>query len=221
MQKQLVKTADGSHSFYLPEMDEHYHSKHGSIAESQHIFIQSGLLYKAKETEQLKVFEVGMGTGLNVYLTALTAQKNNLEVEMHCIEAYPIKIEEAQKLNYAEILGESPSIFHQIHECSWGEFHKINNYFHLLKINDQLENFNLKESYDLIYFDAFAPEKQEELWSPEIFKKLYKALNANGILVTYCVKGIIRRRLQGIGFKIEKLKGPVGGKREMLRAIKV
>ncbi|MAC94384.1 MAG: SAM-dependent methyltransferase [Flavobacteriales bacterium] len=221
MQKQLVKTGDGSHSFYLPEMDEHYHSKHGSIAESQHIFIQSALLYKAKETEQLKVFEVGMGTGLNVYLTALTAQKNKLKIEMHSIEAYPIKIEEAKKLNYAEILEESASIFYQIHESSWEELHKINNYFHLLKINDQLENFNLKESYDLIYFDAFAPEKQEELWSPEIFKKLYKALNANGILVTYCVKGIIRRRLQENGFKIEKLKGPVGGKREMLRAIKV
>lgn len=220
MKKQLVQTADGSHSFFIPEMDEQYHSKYGSIAESQHIFIQNGLMHQAENKKKIRLFELGMGTGLNVYLTALAAVKHNLSIEMHSIEAFPITLDEAKSLNYPECLGESEAIFEQIHQLSWDELHFLNSNFSLKKVQDNMQDYSFNSTFDLIYFDAFAPEKQEEIWSEAIFKNLYEALAQQGTLVTYCVKGVIRRRLTAIGFEVEKLSGPLGGKREMLRATK-
>lgn len=220
MKKQLIQTADGSHSFFLPEMDEQYHSKHGSIAESQHVFIQSGLMHQAKNNNNIRIFELGMGTGLNVYLTALAAAELNLSVEMQSIEAFPLTMEEAKLLNYPECLGQSELLFNRIHELSWDELHALSPNFSLKKIHAKIQNVVLESTYDLIYFDAFAPDKQEEMWAEVIFKKLYDALASGGTLVTYCVKGVVRRRLIALGFEVEKLKGPIGGKREILRAVK-
>lgn len=221
MKKQLIQTADGSHSYFIPEMDEQYHSKHGSIAESQHIFIQAGLMHQAKNKKNIRLFELGMGTGLNVYLTALAAMEHNLSIEMHSLEAYPITLDEVKPLNYPECLGQPEALFEQVHQLSWEELHALSPNFSLKKIHAKVQDFRFDSFYDLIYFDAFAPEKQEEMWDEAIFKKLYAALAPGGTLVTYCVKGIIRRRLMSIGFEVEKLQGPLGGKREMLRAAKM
>jgi tRNA U34 5-methylaminomethyl-2-thiouridine-forming methyltransferase MnmC len=220
MKKQLITTTDGSHSFYLEEMDEHYHSKHGSIAETQHIFIQAGFNEVCQRKKHFNIFEVGMGTGLNVFLTAIAAERERAKVFMKSIEAFPLQTEEAKQLNFAEYLEADTALFERIHSAEWEKAFQLNENFRLHKVKGKLQGFTFNEKYDLIYFDAFAPEKQEELWTEEIFTKLFEAMNEGGILVTYCVKGIIRRRLQGIGFEIEKLPGPKNGKREMLRARK-
>ncbi|MEQ8909289.1 MAG: tRNA (5-methylaminomethyl-2-thiouridine)(34)-methyltransferase MnmD [Vicingaceae bacterium] len=221
MKKQRIQTADGSHSFYLPEMDEQYHSKHGSIAESQHIFIEAGLKEVAKQKSDIQIFEVGMGTGLNVFLTALAARDQNLAVYLESIEAFPIDYPEAASLNYAELLEEDGSLFNTIHEVDWNKSIQLQPNFTLKKVEAKLEEYDFDQKFDLVYFDAFAPEKQAKMWQEAIFKKLFKAMNEEAVLVTYCVKGIIRRRLQALCFEVEKLPGPPGGKREMLRARKV
>lgn len=220
MNREIVETSDGSHSIYLKEMDEHYHSKHGAIAESQHIFVLNGMLSKASEKKEFSIFEVGMGTGLNVLTTLIEALQSNLKIAYHTIEAYPVNWEEVQLLNYTKKLGVESSILEQIHLGEWDKEHNLSENFTFKKYHHDVLNFTHQLSYDVIYFDAFAPEKQEEMWSEEVFKALYEALNKDGILVTYCVKGEVRRRLQSLGFAVEKLSGPVGGKREMCRAIK-
>ncbi|MEQ8625794.1 MAG: tRNA (5-methylaminomethyl-2-thiouridine)(34)-methyltransferase MnmD [Vicingaceae bacterium] len=221
MKKELVTTSDGSHSVFLPEMDEHYHSMHGAIAESEHVYIKNGLLAAAKQKKSIQVFEVGLGTGLNVLTTYKSALANQLKVIMDSIEAYPLDWEEVKSLNFRQQLDIEKSIYKQIHQSDWDAEVELSPQLTLHKYHDKLQHFDLAEnSYDVIYFDAFAPEKQEEMWSEAIFKKLYTALKPGGILVTYCVKGEIRRRLQDIGLKVEKLKGPEGGKREIMRAVK-
>lgn len=220
MKKELRITADGSHTFYVEELDEQYHSMHGSIAEAEHIFINSGLLNKVKQKQAFKIFEVGMGTGLNVYLTAIAAAKNKLNLEMHSIEAYPVDVEEVHLLNYPQQLRASEELFYQIHKSKWEELISLNANLSLKKIKADIRDYSFEGLYDVVYYDAFAPEKQAEMWEKEIFKKIFRAMETDGILLTYCVKGVIRRLLAEVGFEIEKLPGPKNGKREMLRAIK-
>ena len=225
MKKQVLETADGSTSIYLEELDEHYHSKHGAVAESQHIFVKNGLLAKSN-LQKIKVFEIGMGTGLNVLTTFVASEEHDLNVEMHTVEAYPVDSKELTQMNFAEILNVEKAIFDRIHLAEWSREHSLSTNFKLIKYHDTIQNIeftsNMKSNgVDVIYFDAFAPEKQEEMWNKEVFEKLYGVLNESGILVTYCVKGVIRRRLAEVGFKVEKLAGPKGGKREMCRAIKI
>jgi len=220
MKRQLTTTSDGSHTFYIEDMDEQYHSMHGSIAEAEHIFIQAGLIKVAEQKNSFKIFEVGMGTALNVYLTAIAAAKEQLDVEMHSIEAFPLKVEEAALLNYPKLLNYSEAFFLQIHKSDWNKAVNLSEGFRLKKIKDNMETYQFVDEYDLVYFDAFAPEKQSEMWRPQIFREIFKAMKPNGVLVTYCVKGVVRRMLQELGFEIEKLAGPEGGKREMLRAVK-
>lgn len=221
MEKELIITSDGSHSIYLPEMNEHYHSKHGAILESEHIFIQSGLLEVAKKKKVIEIFEVGMGTGLNVLTTLNAAALHHLKINYNAIEAFPPDWSLLAQLNYAEQLKLGADIFELIHTSEWEKEIKLSSQFSLLKHNEKMSAFNIQpNSYDLIYFDAFAPEKQNEMWTEEIFEALFHSLKTEGVLVTYCVKGEIKRRLKAIGFQIEKLAGPKGGKREMLRARK-
>lgn len=221
MKKKIVTTTDGSHSIFLPEMEEHYHSTHGAIAESEHIFIKSGLLKAAEKTTKLKVFEVGLGTGLNVLSSLKASAANNLQVDMHSIEAFPLSWSEVSQLNYPRLLGIDSDFFKKIHQSDWNVFLQLSDQFSLYKEEGAIQNYQFKENtFEVIYFDAFAPEKQENMWTEEIFSKLYHSLKPTGILVSYCVKGEVRRRLQKIGFEVEKLPGPVGGKREILRATK-
>ena len=213
MKRKFIQTADGSTSIYLEEMDEHYHSKHGAIIESNHIFIRNGLLAKSNQRE-IAVFEVGMGTGLNVMTTIKAAEEHGLKLDYHAVE-------ELEFINFARLLGMEQDLLMKIHAVPWGVENQIHSNFKLTKLDSKLGNLNVhKEQFDVVYFDAFAPEKQEEMWTEDIFRKMFEALKPQGVLVTYCVKGVIRRRLQSVGFRVEKLKGPEGGKREMCRAIK-
>jgi len=207
-------TEDGSHTLYLPQMDEHYHSVHGAIQESRHVFIDAG--FEACSAEQPRVFEVGFGTGLNALLTGIEAEKSHRQVRYTSVELYPLPLEQALMLNYGKILGEE-MLFANLHQAAWNESVVLNDWFGLRKIETDFASMPMGENeYDLIYFDAFAPNKQADLWQQEIFDRLFRSLRADGIFVTYCAKGVVRRMLQASGFVVERLPGP-SGKHEMLR----
>jgi len=215
----LRKTADGSDTLYSTEMDESYHSVNGAVQESLHVFIKAGLQEVCKQ--KIRILEIGFGTGLNALLTWREAQKSHLDIDYVTIEAYPVSENIIQNLNYNELeTGLPADAFQQMHLTAWNTPEILQeSVFRLTKINADFTRFILTEKYDLIYFDAFAPEKQPEMWEEELFHKIFQTLNTNGILVTYCAKGEVRRRLQRSGFETERIPGPPG-KREMLRATK-
>jgi len=220
MKIELIQTSDGSDSLYVPELDETYHSIHGAMTESQHVFIENGYLEACKMFDQIRLFEVGFGTGLNALLTMEKAETLHHPTDYHAIELHPLPEAIMHKFNQHKEGDFNFEAMRSLHDRPWNKSFKMSPYFQLKKTQANLLNYNLSERYNLIYFDAFAPEKQAEMWSESIFKSLYNALESGGIMTTYCVKGIIKRRLKEIGFTIEKLAGPIGGKREMLRAIK-
>ncbi len=228
----LITTSDGSHSVYSDKFNADYHSKHGAIQESQHVFIISGLQYFFQssplssigvrgEAETLRIFEMGFGTGLNAFLTFLEMQDKNVNVEYTAVEQYPLKEEIYSSLNYTELLDaeNNKSNFLEMHECEWNVFCNISTKFTIRKVNTQLQMLNHDYNYHLVFFDAFAYTAQPELWTEEIFKQLYNTMEQGGTLVTYSAKGQVRRNLQAAGFQVERIIGPPG-KREMLRAIK-
>lgn len=219
----LITTSDGSHSVFSEQFNADYHSKHGAIQESQHVFIKSGLhfLLKNNQPETLRIFEMGFGTGLNTFLTFLEMQNSTLKIEYTAVEAFPLAEEVYSLLNYAELLNaENHKIdFLKIHQCEWNNFCNISEKFALRKINAQLQMLNHDRNYHLVFFDAFAHSAQPELWEPEIFSQLFNTMEQGAILVTYSAKGQVRRNLQAAGFRVERIQGPPG-KREMLRAIK-
>lgn len=221
MKKEIIITADGSSSIYLPEWEEHYHSKHGAIQEAYHVFIKSGLdLFK--NNSKLAILEIGFGTGLNCFITFLETQKRNLKIDYEGVEAYPLSIEEIGQLNYVEQLNalNQAKIFDEIHNIFWNKKQEISKGFSIIKRNQFFDEIEDEDKFDLIYFDAFGARVQPELWTEEIFKKMYNSLKENGILVTYSAKGSVRRAMQTVGFSVEKLPGPPG-KREMLRGKKL
>ena len=218
MQKELITTEDGSHTLRVAEIDECYHSTHGAVQESAHIFIKDGLRESLLGGERdLRVLEVGFGTGLNAFLTLLEA--DNINVHYTTLELYPLDADEALQLNYPETLNGSRGLFEAIHCSSWGEDNDISPRFTLHKINADFTGYELSEMYDVIYFDAFSPEKQPEMWAEECFRKIYEHSNDGAVLTTYCAKGVVRRAMQSAGFVVERLAGPPG-KREILRARK-
>ncbi|NLU37547.1 MAG: tRNA (5-methylaminomethyl-2-thiouridine)(34)-methyltransferase MnmD [Bacteroidales bacterium] len=220
MQRELIITEDGSHTFYIPQLDEQYHSVHGAIQESEHIFIHSGLAKCQKEV--ITVFEVGFGTGLNALLSMVYANSKSITLNYLAIEKYPISIEEATKLNYPEIVVPScKSLFIAMHEAKWDNATQIQSNFSLTKIKGDLRETDLSSLplFDVVYFDAFAPNKQPDLWSESVYNKIYNNCSTGALLVTYCAKGVVRRELATQGFNVERIAGPPG-KKEMLRAIK-
>jgi tRNA U34 5-methylaminomethyl-2-thiouridine-forming methyltransferase MnmC len=214
----IIKTNDGSHTILCNEVNECFHSKHGSILEAEHVFIKKGLLSNSKKEQ--KILEIGYGTGLNTLLTLKNSKEKNMIIDYHTIDLFPLKFKYVIKLNFPEIIGEKRSIYLDIHNKAWEKKHKINNNFYLTKNKISLEKYNYQKNFDIIYFDAFSPEKQPELWTIDIFKKLYNLLNSNGFIVTYCAKGIVKRRLKSVGFKVISLEGPPG-KREMIKACRI
>lgn len=223
LKREIITTADGSHSIYVPDLDEHYHSYHGSIKESQRVFIDLGLNYVADSNDSIAILEVGMGTGLNVLMTALANEGLKKQIRYDAIEAFPVEDELLIQLNYANQLlhPTAAELYEVIHQSQWNESVAITDLITLTKIEAPIESIDFSpEQYDLIYFDAFAPEVQGELWTGEIFAKMYSILKPGGVLSTYCVKGDVKRALKEQGFTIEKHKGPEGGKREVLRAMK-
>jgi tRNA U34 5-methylaminomethyl-2-thiouridine-forming methyltransferase MnmC len=221
MQPKLVKTSDGSHSLYVEHLDEHYHSVHGAVNEALHVFIKNGLSKVAETTTTIKIFEMGFGTGLNALVTKQFAQNNNLKIDYSAIEAFPLSWDECKPLNYLEQLNalDLAAFFQFIHQVEWNKKTAIDEQFSLHKIHAKIEDVSLNETFDLIYFDAFGPRAQNDMWTKEIFQKLYNATTNNGVFVTYCSKGQVRRDLESVGYKLERLQGPPG-KREMLRGIK-
>lgn len=218
---QLVATNDGSHTLYLPDLDEHYHSTYGAITESLHVFIKAGMEAMAYRPK-LTILEVGFGTGLNVLLSCLRAIEHEVEVTYHALEKYPLDRELFGKLNYAAMLSSSSAsgnLFEIIHTSPWNETVMLHPGFSLHKILGDATAFIPGFNYDLVYYDAFAPDKQPEMWTPDIFSRLFHNLNPGGMLTTYCAKGTVKRMLRSAGFCVTRLPGPPG-KREMLRGVK-
>ena len=223
MKREIITTADGSKTIFIPDWDENYHSKHGALQEALHVFIEAGLKYKQQEKSDLNILEIGFGTGLNAILTAIYAAKQNLEVEHHGLEAYPVSEEEIVALDYASLdeIKDNVETYNKLHASTWNELNRITPLFSLKKIEQTLEKYApTSNTFDIIYFDAFGPRVQEEMWSLPIFEKLFNSLKANGVLVTYCAKGQVKRDLKAVGFSVESIPGPPG-KREMTRAVKV
>ncbi|MFA9392027.1 MAG: tRNA (5-methylaminomethyl-2-thiouridine)(34)-methyltransferase MnmD [Prolixibacteraceae bacterium] len=219
MKRILKLTDDGSHTLYLPEMDENYHSTHGAIQESKHVFIEAGL--KQIRKKEITVFEVGFGTGLNALLTLLETERSNISVHYIGIEKYPLNSEEYGQLNYADLLNSNcQKEFQYIHQCEWNSVQAITDSFRLYKLRDDIISCSFADlpRFDLIYFDAFAPNKQDGVWDIEIFRKIQAHCNPDARFVTYCAKGSVRRDLQEVGFKMERIPGPPG-KKEMLTGI--
>ena len=220
MKIEIRETLDGSHTLYLEELDEHYHSTFGAIQESEHVFIQAGL--SICQRREVSILEVGFGTGLNCYLTLLRAQDSGQHIRYFAVEKFPLTQEVYNRLNYGTHQNTNASdIFSTIHKAAWDQESEIVEHFYLFKISGDLLqlNYELLPNFDLIYFDAFSPEKQPELWEQIVFERLFAKMKNNSILVTYCAKGSVRRALQAVGFKVERIPGPPG-KREMIRAIK-
>lgn len=222
MEKQIIPTADGSVTISLPETGVTYHSKHGAIQESMHVFIRAGLHYiLAKDITRnpLRILEMGFGTGLNALLVLQESIRTGLPVVYETIEAFPLENVVYTRLNYCGQLHapELEPLFLQLHQSTWDTTHALTGQFSFVKRNTTLQQFDCTQPVDLIFYDAFAPSAQPELWTVEVFQKLFNCLSAGGILTTYCSKGDVRRAMMAAGFTIEKIPGPPG-KREMVRA---
>ena len=220
MKREIIKTQDGSTTIHLLEWEESYHSKHGAIQEAYHVFIKSG--FDLFEEKPLSILEIGFGTGLNAFITLIEANKTNKSVEYTGVEAYPVLLEEMLLMNYVTELHASDyqSVFEAMHQLSWNETHQLSSNFKLTKRHQFFQEINDCNQFDLIYFDAFGFRVQPELWSLEIFQKMYAALKPGGVLVTYACRSSIKNAMLESGFQVEKLPG-APGKREMLRARKI
>ncbi|MEO0469560.1 MAG: tRNA (5-methylaminomethyl-2-thiouridine)(34)-methyltransferase MnmD [Bacteroidota bacterium] len=209
-------TEDGSSTLYAEKYQQHYHSIHGAVQESMHVFIQSGLDQMDSATPELRIFEMGFGTGLNALLSILYT--NHFNLHYTAIEAEPLPEEVIATLNYPECIEKNGAqeFFPKIHAAPWNEKVKIDPIFHLHKIEGKLEDFETEERFDLIYFDAFAPNAQPELWDEAIIQKMFTICRPGAIFVTYSAKSNVRRAMIAAGFEVEKIPGPPG-KREMLR----
>lgn len=222
MNLEVRQTKDGSTTLFVPELNEHYHSVHGALQESLHVFIKMGLEATLVRLPEVRVLEVGFGTGLNALLTLQHTLVNNATVQYDTLEKYPLAPEVVDQLHFERFIlnPELLDYFKPLHSCPWEETVAISPNFSLRKLETDLESFSpTTASYDLIYFDAFAPEKQPHLWTAPVFQKMYDSLATGGTLVTYCAKGSFKRSLKAAGFTVQALPGPPG-KREMTRGVK-
>jgi len=221
MGKKVIITKDGSPTVSIPELNVTYHSIYGAVQESQHIFIKAGLLDAGlfNYTGIHQILEIGLGTGLNALLTLIEADKHKNRIYYTALEPYPLDEIIIPQLCYCKQVNKPEYIplFEKMHTGMWEEMFELSVYFRLRKRNCRLADFFTEDLFDIIYFDAFAPKAQPELWTKEVFEKMYGLLKPGGILVTYCSKGEVRRNLIAAGFRVEKLPGPPG-KREMIRA---
>jgi len=214
----LITTEDGSQTLISPIFGERYHSIYGAKTESEIVFIDAGFRNQISEAP-LHILEMGMGTGLNAYMTWIEAEKNGVQVYYEAYEKFPVEKPYWTSIGYQELF-ESDFPFNKIHSSNWNEVLEFSHHFQFQKINQDILKVEKEEFFNVIYFDAFAPGAQEELWTKSIFDLMFKSLKNNGVLVTYCAKGYVKRNLKAAGFKIEALPGPPG-KREMTRARKL
>lgn len=220
---ELFETQDGSHSLLSQTYGVSYHSKYGAIQESMHVFIQAGLYPLLLARKELSILEMGFGAGLNALLTLHETQQQGFRVGRYeTIEASPISPEQAAALNYPTQLSDDPTLadsFRYMHNCPWEEEVAITPLFTLAKRHAQLQDQSFEPLFDLVFYDAFAPGAQPELWTLDALSIVCAALKPGGILVTYCAKGEVKRHFKALGLKVESLPGPPG-KREMIRAVK-
>jgi tRNA U34 5-methylaminomethyl-2-thiouridine-forming methyltransferase MnmC len=223
VERSIIITKDGSHTVTIPEMNVTYHSHHGAIQESTHVFIDAGLKYVLNNltVPDIHIFEMGFGTGLNALLTLIEAEKLQKPVHYTAIELYPLQQNEINSLNYCKQLKRTDlePFFQLLHQCEWEKDIRITPLFTFNKIKVNLINFSTCQPFNLVYFDSFAPAAQPEHWTTEVFEKLFSILLPGGILVTYCSKSIVRKAMQAAGFVVTKIPGP-HGKRDMVRAIR-
>ena len=219
---EIRPTSDGSHTLYNSDLDENYHSVHGAIQESMHVFIKAGLEYLLEVKRDIWVLEVGLGTGLNAWLTLNQVLHSDAKVNYVAVEPFPVDITLADQLNYPQILHSSEyrsRLFHQLHQAEWEKFVALTPEFQLRKIPHTLQDFKPQWIFDLVYFDAFAPSKHPEIWEKSMLTKIFDITAPGGMLLTYCAKGQFKRDLKETGWLVESLPGPPG-KREMTRATK-
>jgi tRNA U34 5-methylaminomethyl-2-thiouridine-forming methyltransferase MnmC len=218
----ILRTADGSNTLFSEQYGVTYHSRHGAVTESAHVFINAGLRYKAAVQPAISILETGLGSGLNAFMTLLEAERRNLTVRYTALELFPLLAAAAAELDYAATLqaAERQSDFLTLHTTEWDQPLQLGDHFCFEKKQAPIESFCQPDAFDLIYYDAFAPQAQPELWSAEVMSRMFVSLKTEGALVTYCAQGEFKRNLKKAGFWVEALQGPPG-KREMTRAIKL
>ena len=214
-----VISNDGSHTLFSTRFGEHYHSSFGAIQEADHIFIQAALHAVSISKDRINLFEVGFGTGLNALMAYRFAMKNQMHIHYYAVEAFPVDMALVKQLNYPLMLGVEQRVFEKMHEAKETEI-EVSPFFKLTVFKSRLQTVELKDDFfDVIFFDAFSPETQPEMWQQNCFDKIYRSMKTGGVFTTYSCKGIVKRALKSVGFFIEKLPGPPG-KREFVRAIK-
>lgn len=217
MKRTVEMTADGSYTLFVSEMDEHYHSVNGALQESRHVFFQAGWEYLNRDN--YRILEFGFGTGLNALLALSRAVHDGTHVAYYTIEKFPLTEDLWQQLHYEHLDVEGAGRwFPSLHQSAWDKDVLLEPNFLLHKIKGDFNEMSFPEQIDLVFFDAFAPDKQPEVWSQALFDRIFQVMAPGGVLVTYCAKGVVRRMLQQAGFRVERIPGPPG-KREMLRAI--
>jgi tRNA U34 5-methylaminomethyl-2-thiouridine-forming methyltransferase MnmC len=224
MERKIIVTNDGSHTMAVPEADITYRSHHGARQESIHVFLEAGLSYwlaQHPQSNEVSLFEMGFGTGLNALLAALEAEQRQVRIQYTTVEADPLSAEEAAALNYGALPGANAILFDRLHLAPWNVATRVSEFFTLHKLHSSLQNLGdaITDRFDIIYYDAFAPSAQPELWTQEVFVYMYGLLKPGGLLVTYCSKSSVRRAMVAAGFRVTKPQGP-WGKREMVRALK-
>ncbi len=213
------ETQDGSHSLMSERFGVSYHSKYGAIQESRHVFIEAGLAAVLLRKPHVRIFEMGFGTGLNAFLTLHYCQPTGKSCHFETVEAFPISTTDARQFNFPAQLGADAAAFHALHDAPWNEPIAISPTFDLLKWQMPVAEAPLTGQFDVVFFDAFDPATQPDLWESPILGKMYDALAPGGVFVTYCAKGVVKRTLREVGFTVEGIPGPPG-KREMTRAVK-
>ncbi len=219
MKRSVITTGDGSTSLKIDAWDEPYHSRHGALQESQHVFIREGLAQV--DAPKVAILELGFGTGLNALLSYDFAKANSKIIEYYGVEAFPLTPAEVSEMNYTELLADEGliKIFTKLHLTQPGVWTTIDSFFSLKNVEKRFEELQETKKFDLIYHDAFSPKLQPELWDEKAFEKGFSLLRSGGKLVTYSAKGSVRRAMESVGFVVEKVPGPPG-KREMIRATK-
>ena len=218
MERSLKITEDGSHTMFVKGLDEPYHSTHGALQESMHVFIKQGLL-TVKESS-VRILELGFGTGLNALLTLAHSIRHELDIYYHAVEKYPLTENEYKLLNHEKFVDHLPKgMQNRLHSSPWGEAVQISDRFTLFKEESDFRSMSLSPNIKLVYFDAFSPDKQPELWTQDVIASIAAVSDPGAILVTYSSKGVVRRTLTSCGFEVNKVPGPTG-KREMIRATK-
>lgn len=217
----LILTKDGSNTLYSKVFAETYHSKNGAISESEHVFIQSGLAYIHLQQMHVSILEIGFGTGLNAILSYLYAQKKECNISYTAIEPFPINMDCVKELNFSSILtnDEQRLVFEQMHQSQAGESLQYDN-FSFVRYQEKLSSFITEKTFSLVYYDAFSPNTQPEMWTNDVFEHLHSMMQTGAVLVTYCAKGAVKRILKSLGFSLHRLPG-ANGKREMIRAVKL